>query len=278
MADFNASQYINDIAGMDDRQIDLAAAAIALAAFDHQGLSVERYLNHLKKISGDVSARYSMLIAQGAEDDTGVRLAALKYVLSEQQNYHLEQGDNLENADLIRVIENRSGLPVALSILYISVARSLGWDVEGLAFPEYFLCRIEKDGVRMIFDPAQQCKLMAAHDLRALVKNILGKEAELSSAYLQPQSTRQILIHLQNHVKRRYIEMGDYGEALRVVQRMSKVDPDEYRLLLDEGVLLARTGQRVAAMASLEAYISKTPNRKDRLDAQILLNELLNTV
>lgn len=278
MADFDPSRYIEGIAGMDDRKIDLAAAAIALAAFDHHGMSVERYFSHMQKICRDVSDRYSILIAQGADDDVGVRLAALKYVLCEQQNYHLGQGEYTENADLIRVIERREGLPVALSIIYISVARSLGWEIEGLVLPEYFLCRIEKDGVRMIFDPAQQCKLMAAQDLRALVKNALGKDAELSASYLLPQSPRQILVNLQNYIKRRYIEMGEYGTALRVVQRMRRIDPQEYRLLLDEGVLLARTGQRDLAIVSLEAYIAKTPDKSDRYDAQMLLYELRGTV
>ena len=62
--------------------------------------------------------------------------------------------DDLQNADLVRVIERRKGLPVALSILYLHVARAQGWDAEGLAFPAHFLIRVGIDGARHVSIPS----------------------------------------------------------------------------------------------------------------------------
>jgi regulator of sirC expression with transglutaminase-like and TPR domain len=150
----------------------------------------------------------------------------------------------------------------------------LGWQVDGLMFPHYMLCRIEQNGVRLVFDPAQQCRLMAAHDLRALVKKTLGPHAEISVAYSQELSRREILIHLQNQIKLRYIEMGEYPKALSVVSQMRALDPQEYRLLLDAGVLYAKTNNAIAAVRALEDYIAQVPSGRDRQEALALLHEI----
>ena len=43
--------------------------------------------------------------------------------------------DDLQNANLMRVIDRRKGLPVALGILYLHAARAQGWDRSVSAFP-----------------------------------------------------------------------------------------------------------------------------------------------
>jgi len=50
--------------------------------------------------------------------------------------------------------------------------------------------------------------------------------------------------------------------------------PEEYRLLLDAGVLFARTNNIEQAKACLNDYIERAPNDYDRRDALLLLSEL----
>ena len=94
----------------------------------------------------------------------------------------------------------------------------------------------------MILDPFQGCKILDAPDLRQILKNIAGPQAELSSSYYDVVSRRDILIRLQNNIKLRQIEAEDFDAALRTIAIMRVIKPDEYRLLLDEGVLRARIG------------------------------------
>ena len=70
----------------------------------------------------------------------GASPEALAEVIARSYGYRgdTESYDDLQNADLVRVIERRKGLPVALSILYLDVARRQGWEAEGLAFPGAF--------------------------------------------------------------------------------------------------------------------------------------------
>ncbi len=277
---FDPGEYLNAVAVMPDDEIDLAPAAIALAACEHPGLSLDRYFNHLKKLAEGVRDRYVELLEAGADDAAETRLAALKHVLSDRFDYagDSENYDDLENADLIRVIDRRKGMPIALAILYIHAGQAQDWDIHGLNFPGHFLVRLDKDGQRLIFDPFEGCRVMQAPDLRALLKQAMGPKAELSAHYYEPAGGREILIRLQNNIKLRRIDLEDYEGALKTVEAMRRVDPDEYRLLLDAGVLYARTGRSKAAVAMLEDYIAKAPDPRDRHEAELLLQHIWATV
>lgn len=263
-----------------DDDVALVGVALLLSAINHPGISTERYAHHIQKMGEEVGWRYHELVGAGADDALETKLAALKHILADQYGYHGDEEtyDNIQNADLIDVIERRKGLPIALSILYIAVAEAQGWNVSGLNLPGHFVVRLEEDGHRLIFDPFNRCAVLNAPELRQLLKKTMGPDAELSATYYEPVSARQILIRLQNNVKTRLIEGEDYEGALRTVENMRAIDPREYRLLLDAGVLCARTGRAQAAMSALEEYIKLAPNDRDRYDAQMLLEHIRSTI
>jgi regulator of sirC expression with transglutaminase-like and TPR domain len=115
--------------------------------------------------------------------------------------------------------------------------------------------------------------------MRALIKQVQGPNAELSASYYETASNRDILIRLQNNIKLRQIEMEDYTGALRTVETMRLIDPGEFRLLLDAGVLYAKVGRPQAAVPMLNNYIDHLPiGHRNRQDAQQLLAEILRQI
>lgn len=268
--------YLESVGSAEDSEVDLAAAALALAAIDRPGLSLERYSIHLKKLAKEVGKRHEELLGAGADDNVETQLAALKHVLADTYDYGGDEGnyDNLENASLLGVIDRGKGMPVTLSILYIHAGKVQGWDIAGLNIPGHFACRLQKDGQVVIFDPFNRCKILQASDIRKLVKKALGDHAELSSDYHDPMPNKNILIRLQNNIKLRRIEMEDYEGALQTVEMMSLIAPEEYRLLLDAGVLYAKLEQLEPAVYALENYIEQAPDARDRYDAAQLLEQI----
>ncbi|MGB4106520.1 MAG: transglutaminase-like domain-containing protein [Alphaproteobacteria bacterium] len=277
---FDPHAYLGMLAEIADGEIDLARAALALAAREQPGVATERYIHHIRKLGEETAEHHKTLIAAGAADDGGTQLAALKHVIVTKNGYvgDGETYDDLQNASLMRVIDRRKGLPITLSILYIAAARAQEWGVYGLDFPGHFLCRLDKDSSRFIFDPFHDCKILEAPDLRSFVKQVRGPDAELSADYFNAAPNRDILMRLQNNIKYRQIEGEDYTGALHTVEAMRLIDAGEYRLLLDAGVLYARTGQNMPAIAALEEYIKKAPKDRDRHDAAMLLQDLKNSL
>lgn len=266
---FDPESFMDALGTAGDADIDLAKAALALAAPSHPGLSFDRYLHHLDKLSADVAAVKAGNTAES-------RLNALTQVIAGTHGYDgdHETYDDLQNADLVRVIDRRKGLPITLTILYIHAGRAQGWNVDGLNFPGHVLVRMDLDGHRLIFDPFNKGKVVHAPDLRVLVKKALGPKAELSADYYKAATNREMLIRLQNNIKLRQIAGEDYEAALHTVSAMRKIDPREYRLLLDAGVLCARTGRARDAIVMLENYIEKAPDPGDRQDAAALLRQI----
>lgn len=273
---FEPRHYLEQVSSQSDDQIDLGLTALALSAIAQPGISVERYTHHLKQLSLEVQARYGDLLEEGEPDSAATQLLALKHVIATENGYtgDHETYDDLQNANLIRVIDRTKGMPITLSILYIHIAQTVGWNVVGMDVPGHFVCRIEKDGERIVFDPFNDCKILSAADLRFMIKTSVGEDAELSSDYYEPASKRSILMRLQNNIKFRQIEGEDYEGALEVIEVMRLVDPNEYRLLLDQGVLLAKVEKQKAAIESLEAYVDQAPNNRDRQEAVIILQQL----
>ncbi len=274
---FDPLSYLESLSCVADEDIDLALAALALSILDHEGVSVGRYRYHLQRLSSDVSEKYERAMCDGLQDDVHLRLRILTDVLVEDYGYGGDTAyyDDLQNTSLVRVIDRAKGVPITLSILYIHAARAQGWEIDGLNLPGHFVCRLERDGERLIFDPFHGGEILEASGLRGLVKEFLGPDAELSSTYYDRLSNREILIRLQNNIKSRKIDVEDYAGALLHVQRMLLIDPDEYRLMLDAGVLYAKIDQAKAAIEALSTYIGQAPYNADRCEAELLLRELV---
>ncbi len=271
-----ALEYLTKLGGMKDEDIDILEAALALSCLNHPGVVLDKYRNHRIRLTDDVKQLHAELLAAGEPDSLDTKIKCFAEVVTRRHGYIGDdfRYNDLQNADLMRVIDRRLGLPITLSVICIAIGRDLGWPVMGVNFPAHFVLRFDADGVRQIVDPFQGCITLAASDLREILKRTMGQNAELSASYYEPATNRDTIIRLQNNIKYRQIEAEDYQGALSTVDIMKRIAPDEYRLDWDAGVLMARLERPGAAIEALERYVTKVPNAKDKHDAAILLQEL----
>lgn len=271
--------YLRHVGGMEDKDIDLAETALTLGAIFLPGLNTDRYSQHLKKLSEQVEAEFRSR-CEKEEDTLALRIQVLRKIIHETNEYTGDEKnyDDTQNANFIRVIERRRGLPISLSIIYISLARKMGWVCEGLNFPGHFLIRMEKDSARIILDPFKGGTEMNAAELRQLLKSIAGKNAELSHNFYDAVSNREILLRLENNLKKRLIDSEDYENAIVVAEAIETFSPQEYRTYLDKGVLYAKLGKKREAIAALETYIGKAPLSKEKQQGRQLLQQIKSEI
>ena len=276
-----ALQYLRNIGFLtNDADIDLGEAALALGLIFLPGVHVDRYRQHLRKMAEHVQEKYRARLRLKEEDTLHLRVQVLRKIIHEAHGYEGDDKnyDDIQNANFVRVIERRKGLPVSLGILYIILARKMGWSCDGLSFPGHFLIRMELDSERIILDPFRQGREMNAAGLRQLLKSIIGEKAELSHDYYNAVPNREILVRLENNLKKRLIEGEDYGQAILAAEAIGAFSPDEYRIYLDKGVLHAKLGQNQQAVTALEAYIAKTPHAKEKQHANLLLQQIKSSL
>lgn len=80
--------------------------------------------------------------------------------------------DDLANANLLRVIERRRGLPVALGVLWLRAAEALGWEAYGVDFPGRFLLALRSDAGPVVADVFDGGARLEARGLRALIRRL----------------------------------------------------------------------------------------------------------
>lgn len=279
------SVELRDISNLEDEAINVAQTALLLASLDRPGLSLSRYEIHLEKITQDVADHFETLCKKNEKEKRDHQASislltakALQTVIHDARGYEMdsETPDDIQNLDMTCLIDRRKGGSIILSILYLHIGKALGWDVSILGFADRALILLVMGRDRLILDPCQKGKIMQAADLRQLVKKRLGEQEELSAEYYLPLSNRDILIGLRNSLKYTQIDMEDYEGALKNVELMRVVDPEEYRLLMDAGVLYARIGKVDKAIEALELYMDRTPNVQDRHDAALILQQIRN--
>ncbi|WP_340116407.1 transglutaminase-like domain-containing protein [Pelagibius sp. 7325] len=262
------------IGAQDDAEIDIAEAALLLAALDRPQLSLERYQHHLSLLSRDIA---DMGEKNGAADSLEARVRVLNAVLVERYGYQgdRESYDDLANANLMRVIDRRRGLPVALGILYLHGARAQGWQICGLNFPGHFLLRLDLGSRRAIIDPFNGGALRDAAALRGLLKTMAGDAAELRPEHTDTVGCRDVLLRLQNNIKLRHVRAEHSGAALEVVESMLMIAPERAGLWREAGILHSHLDNMRAAIIAFEHYLELSPaGEPGRRDIAALLQQL----
>jgi regulator of sirC expression with transglutaminase-like and TPR domain len=223
-------------------------------------------------------SRLARDVGRLAGDDAGLeaRGRALNEIILLKHGYSGDEltYDDLQNANLIRVIDRRKGLPVVLGILYIHAARAQGWEIAGLGFPGHFLVRLDKGAERLILDPFHGGRVCAAAELRDLLKAMAGADSELTAEHYAPVPDRDVLLRLQNNLKARLMQAQRWERALGVVETMLMLAADQAELWREAGALQARLGNLRAAVASLETYIARTADGAARHQAAALVQQL----
>lgn len=81
------NDIIDQAGSLGDNDMNLANTTLAIAALDSPAIKIERYQHHIQTMSDEVALRHAQLIEEGAEDDVGTQLAALKHVIADKYEY-----------------------------------------------------------------------------------------------------------------------------------------------------------------------------------------------
>jgi regulator of sirC expression with transglutaminase-like and TPR domain len=258
-----------------DLELDTATVALQLARVDAPEADWRKVAAHFSDIARKVVDAAGM---DGAAD--GGDLEARRLILAETLHGHFGyQGDSetyedMANANLIRVVERRRGLPVALGILWLHAADAAGWSAFGVDFPGHFLLALEGPKGKLILDVFAGGKVLEAQDLRALIKRVEGEKAELRPGVLRPMTRREVLLRLQNNIKLRRLRGGDVKAALAATEDMLRLAPDHAALWREAGLMNQRLERIGAALGCLDRFLELVPEGEAAARVRGLAGEL----
>ena len=263
-------------------EIDIAGAALQLARIDAAGHDWAAAQAHLS-----ILAREAIELARDIKPgDLAGRAGALAGLLTGRHAYRgdTKTYDDPANANLIRVIERRRGLPVALGILWLHCTRSIGWGAHGIDFPGHFLIALEGEPAdkRRKTPASQQIVLdvfdgglpLEARDLRTLLKRVAGPDVELKPGGLQPMSARRVLLRLQENVRIRRLQAEDYAGALGCTESMLAIAPDNAPLWREAAVMNERLDFIASALKCYSRFLDLVPAGEAAVQTRAAIDEL----
>ncbi len=177
----------------DDAEIDLFHAALLIAKSANPDLDVDAYREEIDAMAEE--------IRQSLEDDADdqSKLDALNRYLFQELGFHGSRFDyySRENSYINEVLEDREGLPITLSVLYMELAARIGVPrVVGIPLPGHFVAqyRPEAEEARFLIDVFENAATLSRDEANTIVKGALGRD--LLEEDLEPASKRAILTRM----------------------------------------------------------------------------------
>lgn len=241
------------LASLADEAIDLAEAALVIAAEACPELDIPFYLERLDSLAAAVRPRLQS--CQTAAE----RVGCLSHFLSVEQRFTGNRADYYDprNSFLNEVLDRRTGIPITLSLVYMEVGRRAGLPLRGVGFPGHFLAKYQGDD-EIVID-AFFGQVLAEDDCRERLRAVLGPQTTFEPRYLEPASNRQILARMLGNLKYAYLKRSELESALACSERILLLEPRNARELRDRGFIYQQLECHRAAAADLERFLELVP-------------------
>lgn len=207
-----------------DKAIDLFRASVLIARFDNAELDVDACCAELEQLAESIRRR---LPKKAGEAE---RIAMLDRVLFSELGFHGSRGDyyNRSNSYINEVLDDREGIPITLSVVYLELASRLGLTVRGIGFPGHFIVRFDPaEGEHEWIDVFERGQRLSRDELASRLAENSGES--LAESHLAVSPPRQILARMLNNLLAIAMREDDPPGMLRYLDAMLTVDPNSAR-------------------------------------------------
>jgi regulator of sirC expression with transglutaminase-like and TPR domain len=253
-------RHFRDMLQRPDAQIDLARAALLVAAENDPTLDVDTEMARLEQWAGELGRRID------PSWNNLQRLARLRTFMYEDLGF---KGDvrgyySPANSLLHSVMSRRLGIPLTLSIVFMEIGWRIGVPFEGVGFPGHFLVRLTGEPGDLLLDPYDHGASVHEEDCRRMIELTTGGTVPYDPSMIRSLGKRDMIARLLFNLKVSCLKANDDPGALSAVERLLLLHPDDPPELRDRGLLLYRMDRYRDARGSLLAYLRARPDALDR--------------
>jgi regulator of sirC expression with transglutaminase-like and TPR domain len=231
--------------GRTNDKLEVEHLALLLAEPEHPGLDVQAYLNKLN-VMGEL-ARIKLKSYRGSAPAD--RMVPVLRLLYGELGYRGNVTDfyDPKNSFLNHVIDRRTGNPLSLAVVLLSVCRRASVPAYGVSFPGHFLVAACKaSGEIAIIDPLDG-RMLTPTVVHSIYESATGDPGEIDEQYLAPASPRQILLRMLTNLRAIYELRGDQARLRFVLERIALLSPsEEVRRRLDSVIHAVALAPRIS--------------------------------
>jgi len=245
---------------VEDDRIDLVRAALTIAQTEYPNLDVGVYCAFIEDLARRVKRQVPDL------GDPSESIAALNRVLFDEEGFRGNAEDYYDprNSFLNDVLDRKLGIPITLAVVYMEVARRVGFPLVGVRMPGHFLLKhYDVEGPEIVIDPFNRGSIVTASDCQRFLDQIYRGQLQLQPEFLMAVSRRQVLVRMLNNLKSIYLSSRNFRKALPVVDLILAIYPRSPEDVKQRAMLRWSLGQTRGALADLEDYLKMSPDASD---------------
>jgi regulator of sirC expression with transglutaminase-like and TPR domain len=254
-----------------EERIDLLHAALLLAKLDNEEVDVESYRNEVDRMAKKVRDD----LPKDANDEA--KLKALNAFFFEKRGFHGSRNDyyNRSNSYLNEVLDDREGLPITLSVLYMDLARRIGVTVVGIGLPGHFVTRhVPKEGEGRFIDVYERGGQMTVDEAKKKGAEFAGRE--IGDEFLKPVTKKAIITRMLNNLLNVARGEKDVEAGLRYLDGILTLQPDDGQSrVMRAGIYLSK-GMKTEGLADIDYLIEHPIDGVDVQELKRLKKQLEN--
>jgi regulator of sirC expression with transglutaminase-like and TPR domain len=251
---------------------DVSAAAVARYRSDAQRdeLAAALLVAHILADDvddADVRRQFAALSQRLALLPGGATVTGLIDFLRDEGFHGATDMQNLDCSRIDRVLEQRRGIPITLSIPYLVVGRSVGLTTFGINFPGHFLVMADD----AFIDPLSAQQISRDDCMQRLEDANLQ---HLGSAALAPATPDELAVRMLNNVKAIHVAKGNFVAALEIVDCQLPLVDDRGRFELERAEFWYRLGDAAAAIGVLTTALADLRGTQWQAEIEMRLKRL----
>jgi regulator of sirC expression with transglutaminase-like and TPR domain len=247
----------------EDASIDLAAGTLAIARIEYPLLDVSYYLERLSALADRVRSRMR------SNPTAREAIARLNSILFDEEGLRGNRDDYYDprNSFLNDVLDRKLGIPISLSVIYMEVARRVGFPVVGTGMPGHFLLKhYDSMSGEILIDPFNRGRLVGRAECQQRLDEIYSGQVELKPEFTQAVTHRDILTRVLNNLRQIYFTRRDLSKGLAILDLLLAIPPQSADMLRERGLVRLTLEQYLGAAKDLGRYLQLQPEAPDAED------------
>lgn len=235
--------------------IDLFEVALQIARIDDPELDTQHYRTKFSRL-----VKEAKIFINEEKGIVGIR--KLRDFLFKENGFHGNRTEyyHHSNSYINHVLDDREGLPITLSVVFIEMARRLDLkQVYGVALPGRFLVGCKDTGDKLfLFDVFEDGREITRRDAEIIAA---GYRSGTSDQTFEPSLPAEIAMRmLRNLISIEIEEEKNPPAAIGYLNLLLEIDPDSVQERFQRALISAQTGKNKLAIKDLDWLIKKGPS------------------
>ncbi|KAH7619650.1 hypothetical protein Ndes2526B_g06632 [Nannochloris sp. 'desiccata'] len=168
-----------------------------------------------------------------------------------------------DNSCINYVLEERTGIPITLSLMYMEVAKRCEFELHGVNIPGHFFLSPTDPELEFFIDAYNGGKISFLEDAAETLENIYGRSVKLDPGFLQRKDqipSRVFFTRMLNNLKAIYAARKDYLAALQMSTYLRATRPGDLEEIRETGYILYHLKRYAECAEALIEYLERAPD------------------